>query len=114
MNDKMRRFLTSIGIENIERFDLDFDLVTRNQYNRNKIDMLIVKEVPWTYELLEEFQNHLETIKYPYSIKFNYLRKPTASDDISNSNKLQSRVNSTVCVVPIMEQLSSVTRCWFS
>ena len=80
MNDKMRRFLTSIGIEQVERFDLDFDIVTRNQFNRNQIDMLIVKQTPWTFELLEEFQNHLETVKYPYSIKFSYLRKPIASD----------------------------------
>ena len=76
----MRRFLTSIGIEQVERFDLDFDIVTRNQFNRNQIDMLIVKQTPWTFELLEEFQNHLETVKYPYSIKFSYLRKPIASD----------------------------------
>ena len=76
----MRRFLTSIGIENVDRFDLDFDIVTRNSYNRNQIDMLIVKDTPWTYELLEEFQNHLETVKYPYSIKFSYTKKPNASD----------------------------------
>ena len=80
MNDKMHRFLTSIGIEQVERFDLDFDIVTRNQFNRNQIDMLIVKQTPWTFELLEEFQDHLETVKYPYSIKFSYLRKPIASD----------------------------------
>ena len=80
MNDKMRRFLISIGIDSVERFDLDFDIVTRNQYNRNQIDMLIVKERPWSFELLEEFQNHLETVKYPYSIKFSYLKKPNASD----------------------------------
>ena len=80
MNDKMRRFLTSIGIENVERFDMDFDIVTRNSINRNQIDMLIVKETPWTYELLEEFQNHLESVKYPYTMKFNYLKKPLASD----------------------------------
>ena len=100
----MRRFLTSIGIENIERFDLDFDLVTRNQYNRNKIDMLIVKEVPWTYELLEEFQNHLETIKYPYSIRFNYLRKPTASDATKlfhDWHYTHCRVNSTLKLIGI-------------
>ena len=76
----MRRFLISIGIDSVERFDLDFDIVTRNQYNRNQIDMLIVKEKPWSFELLEEFQNHLETVKYPYSIKFSYLKKPNASD----------------------------------
>ena len=80
MNEKMTRFLNSIGIFNTERFDMDFDLVTRNQYNRNQIDMLIVKQTPWTYEQLEEFQSHLETIKYPYTIKFSYIKKPNASD----------------------------------
>ena len=80
MNDKMTRFLNSIGIYETERFDLDFDLVTRNSLNREKIDMLIVKQTPWTYEQLEEFQVHLETIKYPYSMKFSYIKKPLASD----------------------------------
>ena len=80
MNDKMRRFLESIHIENVERFDMDFDIVTRNKYNREQIDMLIVKQTPWTYELLEEFQSHLECIKYPYTMKFSYIQKPIASD----------------------------------
>ena len=54
MNDKMIRFLNSINLENIDRFDMDFDLVVRNQYNRAQVDMLIVKETPWKYELLED------------------------------------------------------------
>ena len=104
MNDKMKRFLVSIGIDNIERFDLDFDLVTRNQYNRNKIDMLIVKQTPWSYELLEEFQNHLESIKYPYSIKFSYLKKPSASDAtklFGDWHYTHCRVNSTLKLIGI-------------
>ena len=80
MNDKMRRFLTSIGIENVDRFDMDFDIVTRNSYNREQIDMLIVKQTPWNFELLEEFQEHLEQIKYPYTMKFSYVKKPMVSD----------------------------------
>ena len=80
MNDKMRRFLTSIGIENLERFDMDFDIVTRNTFNRNQIDMFIIKETPWNYDLLEEFLTHLETVKYPYQMKFSYIKKPMASD----------------------------------
>ena len=80
MNDKMIRFLTSIGIENVDRFDMDFDIVTRNNINKNQIDMLIVKQTPWSFELLEEFQEHLETIKYPYTMKFSYINKPMASD----------------------------------
>ena len=80
MNDKMRRFLTSIGIENVDRFDLDFDIVTRNKYNREQIDMLVVKQTPWSFDLLEEFQEHLQQIKYPYTIKFSYIQKPMVSD----------------------------------
>ena len=76
----MRRFLNSIGIENEERFDMDFDIVTRNTFNRNQIDMFIVKETPWNFDLLEEFLTHLETVKYPYQMKFSYLKKPMASD----------------------------------
>ncbi len=80
MNDKMIRFLNSIGIENVDRFDLDFDIVTRNSLNRNQIDMLIVKQTPWTFDLWEEFQSHLESIKYPYTMKFSYIKKPQAND----------------------------------
>ena len=80
MNDKMMRFLTSIKIENLERFDMDFDLVARNQYNRNQVDMLIVKQTPWDYELLEEFMEALQTIDYPYTMKFSYIKKPDAGE----------------------------------
>ena len=76
----MRRFLESIGIENLSRFDMDFDIVTRNTFNRNQIDMFIVKETPWNFDLLDEFLTHLETVKYPYQMKFSYLKKPMASD----------------------------------
>ena len=109
MNDKMRRFLTSINIQNVERFDLDFDIVTRNQYNRNQIDMLIVKQVPWTYELLEEFQNHLESIKYPYTIKFSYIRKPNASDAtklFADWHYSHCRVNSTLKLIGIANTIT--------
>lgn len=82
MNDKMKRFLTSIGINNLERFDLDFDLVTRNPFKHEQVDMLVVKDSPWEYELLEEFQHALETVTYPYDIKFSYKKKPTALDAI--------------------------------
>ncbi len=80
MNDKMIRFLTSIKLENLDRFDMDFDLVTRNQFKREQVDMLIVKNTPWDADLLEEFQDALETIQYPYSMKFSYVKKPTSFD----------------------------------
>ena len=104
MNDKMTRFLTSIGIENVNRFDMDFDIVTRNTFNRNQIDMFIIKETPWQYDLLEEFLTHLETVKYPYQIKFSYLKKPMASDATKLFNDWHyshCRYNSNLKVVGI-------------
>ena len=82
MNDKMKRFLTSIKIINLERFDLDFDLVTRNPFKTNQVDMLVVKDTPWEFDLLDEFQHGLETITYPYDLKFSYKKKPSAIDAI--------------------------------
>ena len=82
MNNKMVRFLNHINIKDIERFDLDFDLVARNQFDPNQVDMLIVKDSPWDYSLLEEFQNGLAIIGYPYTIQFSYKKKPTVYDAI--------------------------------
>lgn len=86
MNNKMVRFLNYLSIKDIERFDMDFDLVSRNQFDRNQIDMFIVKDTPWEYSLLEEFQNGLAIIGYPYTITFSYKRKPTVYDAISLFN----------------------------
>ena len=68
MKEKMISFLTSIGIEDYENFDIDFEMVGRNRFDRNKIDMVITKEKPWNYQLLSRFQNGLNTITtYKYS-----------------------------------------------
>ncbi len=96
----MVRFLQSISLENIDRFDIDFDLVSRNVYDKKQVDMLIVKKTPWTYELLEEFIDHLANIKYPYKIIFSYLQKPTVYEAIQlfsdwhrSHNRFQSDIN---------------------
>ncbi len=83
MNEKMKRFLNSIHIENIDDFDLDFDLVNRNRFNYQQIDMIISKETPWDYNLLRTFQDGLNTITYPYTLHFSYLTHPTSDDAIS-------------------------------
>ena len=82
MKDKMRRFLNSIQIENIEDFDLDFDSITHNVFNYNQVDMVLRKEHPWEYIYLDKFINQLECIKYPYSIKFSYASKISVYDAI--------------------------------
>lgn len=86
MDNKMVRFLTSIGLKNIERFDLGFDLVSRNEFVREQVDMYMVKKTPWDYSLLEEFQAGLETITYPYTLFISYSQKPTVYDAISLFN----------------------------
>ena len=80
MKEKMKRFLTSIGIKNIDDYDLDFDLVSRNNINHDQVDMLIVKNTPWDEQLLFNFLDALENIKYKYSMKFSYFQKPTGED----------------------------------
>ena len=100
MNNKMERFLNSLGIKDIERFDMDFDLVSRNQFIREQIDMFIVKDTPWDYALLEEFQSGLAIIGYPYTLEFSYKRKPTVYDAIRlfddwhrSHNRYQSEIH---------------------
>ena len=62
MKEKMKSFLTHIHIENIDDFDIDFEMVGRNRFNYEQIDMIIVKETPWNYELLRQFMDGLGTI----------------------------------------------------
>ena len=82
MNDKMTRFLTSIKLENLDRFDMDFDYVARNENNKEQVDMMIVKKTPWNDDLLDEFLDALENISYPYEMNFSYIEKPTGSDAV--------------------------------
>ena len=76
----MIRFLTSIKIEEYQKFDIDFDYIIRDRFNPNKWNMQIVKNTPWDYLLLREFQEALQNINYPYNLRFSYLEKPTAED----------------------------------
>jgi len=86
MQEKMLRFLNSIGIADAGRFDLDFDLVARDSYDRKKVNMAIAKQTPWEYGLLQEFQEALGEIKYPYSLRFSYVVAPSCEDCVSLFN----------------------------
>ena len=83
MTDKMISFLKHIGIENFDDFDIDFEMVGRNRFNRNQIDMVIRKNTPWKYHLLREFQDALNTITYPYTLRLSYLVRPNMDDLIA-------------------------------
>lgn len=83
MNEKMVRFLNSLGIENLDDFDLDFEMIGRNRFNKQQWDMVIVKTKPWKYHLLRQFQDGLINITYPYSLRFSYLVRPDYTDALS-------------------------------
>jgi len=72
----MLRFLTSLGLADPERFDLDFELVGRDASNPKKVIMAIRKDTPWDVSLLEEFQSGLATVKYDYALRFSYEKSP--------------------------------------
>ena len=80
MTDRMISFLKHINIDNIEEFDIDFEMVGRNRFKRDQIDMVIVKNTPWKYHLLREFQDGLNTLTYPYLLRFSYLVRPNMDD----------------------------------
>ena len=79
----MVRFLNSIHINNIDDFDLDFEMVGYNRFIKKQLDMVIVKKTPWKYSLLRQFQDGLNEITYPYLLRFSYLVRPNYQDVIS-------------------------------
>jgi len=80
LKEKMNSFLRSLHIENVEDFDLNFQSVGRNEKRHEQIDMIIVKDTPWRYSLLNQFQEGLNTVTYPYNIRFLYLKRPSPED----------------------------------
>ena len=83
MTSKMLSFLKSLNIENIDDFDIDFEMVGRNRFKKEQIDMVIVKNTPWKYHLLREFQDALNNVNYAYLLRFSYIVRPNMDDLIS-------------------------------
>ena len=93
MKDTMVRFLKSIHIEDVESFDIDFEMVNKNRFNKNQIDMIVVKQTPWEYPLLSRFQEALMNITtYTYTIRFSYINKPTSDNVIRLLNDWYSSI----------------------
>ncbi len=79
--NKMIRFLNSIGIDNVEDFDMSFDICERHPIKKDLLIMQICKNTPWNYQFLREFQEGLNSItSYKYSLTFSYRTRP----DIDN------------------------------
>ena len=87
MNEKMIRFLKSIGIENFDDFDIEFEMINRDRFDNSKWNMIILKNTPWDYQLLRQFQDALQNINYPYMLRFSYLNRPDSDNVIALFNE---------------------------
>ena len=83
MDSKIARFLKSLHIENVEDFDVSFDMIGKNRFNEKQWDFVILKETPWEYKYLKQFIDGLAYINYPYTLRFSYLVRPNFLDVIS-------------------------------
>ena len=80
MTEKMISFLRHLNIENIDDFDMDFEMVGRDRFKKEQINMVIVKKTPWKYYLLRQLQDALNNVTYPYLLMFSYIQRPEMSD----------------------------------
>lgn len=80
MKEKMRRFLSSIGIEDPESLDLDFGRVYYKDAEKKALVMEIEKDSPWVYSDLSLFTMALSSVLYSYEMVFSYHSRPTMSD----------------------------------
>lgn len=80
---RMIRYLSSLGFSSYELFDMDFESITHDPNNHQKVVMKIKKGLPWSFSLLDEFLFALEKITYPYSLSFSY-EKEISFEDVNN------------------------------
>ena len=80
MQNRMKRFLDSIGIEDFESFDMDFVFIAKDPSNPEQINMAICKKTPWDYGQFSRFFLGLQHVHYRYTIRFSYDQQPTIKD----------------------------------
>ena len=72
-SDRIKRFLKSINIENIEDFDLDFVSITKSKVDNNVFVYVFKKYSPWEARCLDEFLSGLNSITtYKADVSFIY------------------------------------------
>lgn len=82
MTDKMIRFLNKIHIDNVDDFDLEFDMLGKSKFDPNTWNLVIRKETPWKYPLLRQFQDALQYIDFKYRLRFSYANRPDCDNVI--------------------------------
>ncbi|MGA0097183.1 MAG: PHP domain-containing protein, partial [Bacilli bacterium] len=80
MQAQIQRFLQTLGIRDVEPFDMQFEAVTKNPLRPEQWDMVITKDTPWTYALLEPFLAGISQLNYPVQLTFTYRQAPSLSD----------------------------------
>ncbi len=71
MDGKMERFLASIGLDPAS-FDLSFVHCGWKKQSHDTVEMLILKDSPWSGQELSLFEEGLANINYPYELHFQY------------------------------------------
>ena len=72
VNDRIVRFLTALGIEDPNGYDMEFLAITKDLFEKDKLLMVIEKQTPWTYAHFEAFSRGLIQLSYPVEITFRY------------------------------------------
>ncbi|MCQ2815343.1 MAG: PolC-type DNA polymerase III [Bacilli bacterium] len=80
MEERMQRFLASLNIDNVDDFDLEFEMIGKDRFNPKRWNMVINKKTPWSYKLLSQFQEGLNLINYEYLLRFTYKNRPNNED----------------------------------
>ena len=95
MSEKMISLLTNkLGIEDPSIFDFSFGKIQKNQ-NTNILNIQIIKETPWSYDLLDYFMDHWTTQDLVLSFAY---KTPITGTDVLNLLKgmYQSRYHKQI------------------
>ena len=83
-DQKFKRFLNSIGIIDVESFDMRFLSIKKDPNKDNFFIYDIEKDTPWNFKLVNQFINSLNNIvSYDYKLIFEYKHEIEEIDIIS-------------------------------
>ena len=83
-DQKFKRFLNSIGIIDVESFDMRFLSITKDPNKDNFFIYDIEKDTPWNFKSVNQFINSLNNIvSYDYKLIFEYKHEIEEIDIIS-------------------------------
>ena len=72
ISEKMYKFLSNVcKIESPELFDFSFGKMKK--YANGDFDFEIIKETPWSFDLLDYFVAHWPLTKYNISFAYNFM-----------------------------------------